>query len=88
MPTSTARIEPAISAFMQAIENARELAANGAVGDKLDTILRQANELLDVVDEELLQLDRQRHRHVFLAAPLLRMRLEALQAELRGGASH
>jgi hypothetical protein len=88
MQNSTARIEPAISAFMQAIESARELAANGALGEKLDAILRQADELLDVVDEELLQLDRERHRHVFLAAPLLRMRLEVLQEELRGRAAH
>jgi len=60
----------------------------GNVGAELDDVLRHAKELLDIVDEELLRLDRKKHRHVFEAASTLRGKLEHLRDELRGGVAH
>jgi hypothetical protein len=53
-----------------------------------DDVLAHAKELLDIVDEELLALDRKKHRHVCEAASTLRGKLEHLRDELRGGIAH
>ena len=78
----------AIAAFMRAMEDAQAMAKVGNVGAELDDILRHAKELLDIVDEELLPLDRRKHRHVFEAASTLRGKLERLRDELRGDVAH
>ena len=54
-----------------------------AIGDVLDDLLRYAKELLDIVDEELAPLDRQRHAVICAVAPVLRQKLERLRDELR-----
>src|SRR4030095_461109 len=58
----------AIAAFIQAMEEAQTMGKAGNVGHALDDVLVHARELLDIVDEELLRLDRKKHRHVFEAA--------------------
>ena len=78
----------AIAAFILAMEEAQTIGKAGNVGAELDDVLVHAKELLDIVDEELLRLDRKNHRHVFEAASTLRGRLERLRDELRGGVAH
>ena len=64
------------------------MARVGNVGAEIDDILLHAKELLDIVDEERLRLDRKKHRHVFEAASTLRGKLERLCDELRGDVAH
>jgi hypothetical protein len=78
----------AIAAFMRAMEEAQTMGKAGSVGAEIDDILRHGKELLDIVDEELLRLDRKKHGRVFEAAPTLRGKLERLRDELRGGVAH
>jgi hypothetical protein len=78
----------AIAAFIHAMEEAQNMGKAGNVGADLDDVLVHAEELLDIVDEELLRLDRKKHRHVFDAASALRGKLERLRDELRGGIAH
>ena len=59
METDTTR---AIAAFMRAVEEAQAMVKVRNVGAELDDILRHAKELLDIVDEDLLRLDREKHR--------------------------
>ena len=47
------------------------------VGAEIDGVLRHAKDLLDIVDEELLQVDRTKHGHVFEAASTLREKLSS-----------
>ena len=72
----------AIAAFMRAMEEAQAMAKAGNVGAELDDVLRHAKELLDIVDDELLRLDRKKHRHVFEAASTLRGKLESYARKL------
>jgi hypothetical protein len=46
--------------------------------------LRHAEDLLDILDEELEALDRTNHATLFATAPVLRAKLEWLRDELRG----
>jgi hypothetical protein len=78
----------AIEAFIAAITEARNLAARGVVGAKMDELLLHAKELLDIVDESLSELNARKYRDLFEAAPILRAKLEALRDELRGGKAH
>ena len=78
----------AIAAFMRAMKEAQTMAKAGNVSAELDDILLHAKELLDIVDEELLRLDRKKHCHVFEATSTLRAKLEHLRDELRGGVAH
>jgi|KBSSwiStaDraftv2_1062776.scaffolds.fasta_scaffold884097_2 hypothetical protein len=73
----------AIREALRVCDAARDLVAAGAVGDVLDDTLRQAQELLDIADEELSGVDRQQYAALFTAAPALRAKLEALRNELR-----
>jgi hypothetical protein len=78
----------AIAAFIQAMEEAQTMGKAGNVGAELDDVLIHAKALLDTVDEYLLRLDRRKHRRVFESASTLRVKLERLRDELRGGAAH
>ena len=64
------------------------MASFGRVGADFDYLLRHAKELLDVLDEELAELDPQKHADLLAAAPLLRHKLERLRDELRGGTAN
>jgi hypothetical protein len=77
----------AIGAFMRSMEEARAMASAGNVGDEIDDVLRHAKDLLDIVDEELLRLDRRKHRRVFETSLTLRRKFERLRDEVRGGLS-
>ena len=66
----------AIAAFIHAMEEAQNMGQGRKRGADLDDVLVHAKELLDIVDEELLALDRKKHRHVFEAASTLRGKLE------------
>ena len=70
---------------MAAMVEAQSMAAAGNVGADLDDVLRHASELLDVLDGVLLRLDAKEHDAVFQARWVLRLRLERLRDELRGG---
>ena len=78
----------AIEAFMAVMVEARSMAAAGNVGADLDDVLRHASELLDVLDGVLLRLDAKEHDALFQARWVLRVRLERLREELRGGRAH
>jgi len=51
----------------------------------LDDVLHHAKELLDIMDDELSDVDRNQSAELFAAAPILRQKLERLRDELRGG---
>lgn len=78
----------AIAAFIHAMEEAQTMGRAGNAGTELDEVLVHAKDLLDIVDEELLRLDRKKHGHVFEGAFMLRGKLEHLRDELRGGVAH
>lgn len=77
-----------MTAFLHALEEAQAMAKAGNVGAELDDLLLHANELLDIIDDELLQLDRRENTQLFEAASTLRDTLEQLRDELRGGMAH
>ena len=78
----------ATEAFLDALQEAQDMASSGRVGADFDYLLRHAKELLDVLDEELAELDPQKHADLLAAAPLLRHKLERLRDELRGGTAN
>ena len=78
----------AIAAFIHTMEEARTMGKSGNVGAELDDVLVHAKALLDTVDEHLLRLDRRKHRRVFESASSLRVKLQHLRDELRGGVAH
>ena len=78
----------AVEAFLVAIGEVQRMADTGQLGAELDDVLRHAKELLDIMDEELLAVDRREHPDLLAAAPILRQKLERLRDELRGGKSH
>lgn len=67
----------AVEAFLAVIAEGQGIAKAGKVGAEFDELLRHAKELLDLVDEELLELDRDEHAELFAAAPVLRQELES-----------
>ena len=77
-----------VEAFLEAIEEAQDLARTGKIGAELDDVLHHAKDLLDIMDEELLAVDRSEHGDLFTAAPILRQKLERLRDEMRGGKAH
>ena len=85
---SAADARRTVQVFMNVVDEARDMVtAAGAIGHVLTELLRHAEELLDVIDDELSDLDRSQHVELFAAAPILRQKLERLRADLRGGAS-
>ncbi len=85
---SAADARRTVQVFMNVVDEARDMVtAAGAIGHVLTELLRHAEELLDVIDDEFSDLDRSQHVELFAAAPILRQKLERLRADLRGGAS-
>jgi hypothetical protein len=78
----------AIAAFMRAMEEAQAMGQAGNAGTEFDDVLLHARELLNIVDDELLSLDRSKYADVFEATSTLRGKLERLRDELRGGGAH
>jgi hypothetical protein len=72
----------AVEAFLAAVKEAQH------VGADFDDVLRHASELLDIIDAELADVDRDAHAELFAAAPVLRQKLDRLRDELRGGVAH
>ena len=71
----------AIRALLKTIDVAQDMKTALAIGSVLDEVLRQGEELLDIVDHELTGLDRHKHATLFAAAPLLRRKLARLSEE-------
>jgi len=72
-----------IKAFLRKLEVAQDMAAAGAVGSVLYSVLSDAESLLNRVDEELADVDRERHASLFTTTPMLRGKLDHLRAALR-----
>ena len=62
----------AIKLFLKKLEVAQDMATAGAVGTVLYRVLCDADNLLDLIDEELVDVDRQRHASLFTITPMLR----------------
>ena len=76
----------AIREAFKVFEEAEDMFTAGAVGDVLDETLRHARELLDIIERELVEVDRNQYKALFAAPLLLRGRLERLRNEFRGRA--
>ena len=74
----------AVRALVKVIEVAQDMRSALATGSVLEEVVREAEELLDIVQRELQGLDRTRHATLFAAAPLLRRKLDRLGEELCG----
>lgn len=83
---SLADAERASEEFLKVMHEARDMATAGASASVLDDVLHHhAKELLDIMDDELSDVDRNQSAELFAAAPILRQKLERLCDELRGG---
>ena len=80
--------ERAAEAFVDAIDEAQQLANAGNVGEDFDALLRFARDLLDAVDVEMADLERPQHLPLVASAQILRRELDRLRGELRGGTVH
>ena len=69
----------AIREAMRVCEAAEDMIAAGALGDVLGETLAHAKELLDIADQELVEIDRERFRVLVAAAPALRAKLRVLR---------
>ena len=68
-----------INEFLRCVEEAKAMVVAGEIGSRLDSLLIDAQRLLDIVDEKLLELDRQQHREVFEIAATLHDKLHRLR---------
>jgi hypothetical protein len=66
------------AAFMAAMREARDLTAAGAFGPELNEILIHARELLDIIDEHMLELDKAQYADAFALVGKMRSSLDAL----------
>jgi len=73
----------AIKVFLKKLEVAQDMATAGAAGSVLCGVLRDADNLLNLVDEELADVDRERHASLFTTTPMLRRKLDRLRGALR-----
>jgi len=73
----------AIKGFLKQLELAQDMATGGAVGSVLNDVLRDADNLLTLIDEELADVDRERHASLFTTTPTLRRKLDHLREALR-----
>ena len=78
----------ALKTFLKVMEEAQDLATAVQLAKCLTMRYSMPGELLGVMDEELLDVDRQKRARLFAVAPVLRQRLERLRHELRGGMAH
>lgn len=77
-----ATIEGALSAAMRAFASIEKLVQSGAVGPDVDDLLRNADDLLAIVDAELAHMQHADYPEAFEAASVLRNRLAFLRGEL------
>jgi len=73
----------AIKLFLKKLEVAQDMATAGAVGTVLYRVLCDADNLLNLIDEELVDVDRQRHASLFTITPMLRGKMDHLRGALR-----
>jgi hypothetical protein len=73
----------AIKGFLKQLDTAQDMATAGAVGSVLDSVLSDADNLLSLIDEELADVDRERHASLFTTTPMLRRKMEHLREALR-----
>lgn len=73
----------AIKGFLKQLDMAQDLATAGALGSVLDTVLSDADNLLNLIDEELADVDRERHASLFSTTPMLRRKMDQLRGALR-----
>ena len=73
----------AIKVFLRKLEVAHDMATAGAVGSVLYSVLSDADNLLNLIDEELADVDRERHASLFTTTPMLRRKMEHLRGALR-----
>lgn len=77
-PQTPSEITRATQAFMDTLVDAQALAASGEFGPQLALLLRRARELLDLVDEQMLRLDREQYADAFGVAAKMRHGLTRL----------
>ena len=75
----------ALDAFLGTLSEAKRMAVSGQTGDELDYLLRHAERLLDVMDDELREFDRTEYAHLFAAAVRMRRKLQGFGDNLRAG---
>ena len=80
---SIASAAAAIKGFLRKLELAQDMATAGAVGNVFCTVLCEADNLLRLVDEELADVDRERHASLFTTTRMLRGRLDHLRGALQ-----
>lgn len=72
----------AAEAFLGTLNEAKRMAASGQTGDEFDDLLRHAENLLDVMDDELRDFDRAEYAHLFSASVRMRRKLQRFHDEL------
>lgn len=77
-PQTHAEITRATQAFMDTLVDAQALAAAGEFGPRLAELLARARRLLDIVDERMLGLDRDKYADAFVVAQTMRTGLDRL----------
>ena len=73
----------AIKGFLKQLEMAQDMATAGAVGSVFYGVLSDADNLLNLIDEELEDVDRERHASLFVTTPTLRRKIDHLREALR-----
>ena len=73
----------AIKGFLKQLEMAKDMATAGAVGSVFYSVLSDADNLLNLIDEELEDVDRERHASLFATTPMLRRKMDQLRGALR-----
>ena len=73
----------AIKGFLKQLEVAQDMATAGAVGSVFYSVLSDADNQLDLIDEELADVDRERHASLFTTTPMLRRKMDHLRGALR-----
>ena len=73
----------AIKVFLRKLEVAQDMATAGAVGSVLYSVLSDADNLLNLIDEELADVDRERHASLFTTTPMLRRKMDHVRRVLR-----
>jgi hypothetical protein len=76
----------AIKGFLKQLDMAQDMATAGAVGSVFNGVLSDADNLLSLIDEELGDVDRERHASLFTTTPMLRRKMEHLREALRSRA--
>jgi hypothetical protein len=80
---SLATAAAAIKAFLRQLDMAQDMAAAGALGNVFNSVLSDADNLLNLIDEELADVDRERHASLFSTTPMLRRKMDHLRAALQ-----